>query len=83
MKDTIWRPKFKHGPCSYLFMKKGLGLELWCLAPLLTISAVSWRSVLLVEENRVPGENHRSAASHLKRYHITLDRLHVHRHDRN
>jgi hypothetical protein len=26
------------------------------------ISAISWRSVLLVEETRVPGENHRSAA---------------------
>ena len=26
------------------------------------ISAVSWRSVLLVEETGVPGENHRSAA---------------------
>jgi hypothetical protein len=23
-----------------------------------------WRSVLMVEETRVPGENHRSAASH-------------------
>jgi hypothetical protein len=28
------------------------------------ISAISWRSVLLVEETRVPGENHRSVASH-------------------
>ena len=28
------------------------------------ISATSWRSVLLVEENVVPGENHRPAASH-------------------
>jgi hypothetical protein len=28
------------------------------------ISVISWRSVLLVEETRVPGENHRSAASH-------------------
>jgi hypothetical protein len=26
------------------------------------ISAISWRSVLLVEETRVPGENHRHAA---------------------
>jgi hypothetical protein len=26
------------------------------------ISAISWWSVLLVEENGVPGENHRSAA---------------------
>jgi hypothetical protein len=28
------------------------------------ISAISWRSVLLVEETGVPGENHRSVASH-------------------
>ena len=28
------------------------------------ISVLSWRSVLLVEETRVPGENHRSSASH-------------------
>jgi hypothetical protein len=28
------------------------------------ISAISWRSVLLVEETGVPGENHRPAANH-------------------
>jgi len=28
------------------------------------ISAISWRSVLLVEETGVPGENHWPAASH-------------------
>jgi hypothetical protein len=28
------------------------------------ISVISWRSVLLVEETRVPGENHRPTASH-------------------
>jgi hypothetical protein len=28
------------------------------------ISAISWRSVLLVEETGVPGENHRLVASH-------------------
>ena len=28
------------------------------------ISDISWRSVLLVEENGVPGENHRHVASH-------------------
>jgi hypothetical protein len=28
------------------------------------ISVISWRSVLLVEEARVSGENHRPAASH-------------------
>jgi len=27
------------------------------------ISVILWRSVLFVEENRVPGENHRPAAS--------------------
>jgi len=29
-----------------------------------TISAISWRSVLLVEETGVYGEKHRPAASH-------------------
>jgi hypothetical protein len=28
------------------------------------ISVISWRSVLLVEETGVPGENHRSVGSH-------------------
>jgi hypothetical protein len=28
------------------------------------ISSISWQSVLLVEEIRVPGENHRPVASH-------------------
>ena len=30
----------------------------------INIPAMSWRSVLLVEETGVPGENHRPAASH-------------------
>jgi hypothetical protein len=29
-------------------------------------SAISWQSVLLVEETRVPGENHRTVVSHLQ-----------------
>ena len=29
-----------------------------------TISVISWRSVLLVEETGVPGENYRPNASH-------------------
>ena len=33
-------------------------------------SAVSWRSVLLVVETRVSGENHRPVASHWQTYHI-------------
>jgi hypothetical protein len=28
------------------------------------ISAISWRSVLLMEETEVPGENHRPVTSH-------------------
>ena len=28
------------------------------------VSVISWRSVLLVEETGVPGEDHRSVASH-------------------
>jgi hypothetical protein len=31
-----------------------------------SISIISWRSVLLVEETGVPGENHRPVASHGK-----------------
>jgi hypothetical protein len=30
------------------------------------ISAISWRSVLLVEETGIPGENQRSTACHRK-----------------
>jgi hypothetical protein len=29
-----------------------------------SISVISWQSVLLGEETRVPGENHRPAANH-------------------
>jgi len=32
-------------------------------APFNNISVTSWRSVLLLQETRVPGENHRPAAS--------------------
>jgi hypothetical protein len=38
-----------------------VGLGLWSLTPL---STISWRSVLLVEEIRVPGENNRPVARH-------------------
>ena len=31
------------------------------------MSGISWRSVLLVEETGMPGENHRPAVSHLCR----------------
>jgi len=35
-----------------------------CNATFNNISVISWRSVLLVEETGVPGENHRPVASH-------------------
>ena len=42
-------------------------LEVWFMkfnATFNNISVISWQSVLLVEEIRVPGENHRPVASH-------------------
>ena len=52
--------------------KVPLGLGLWCLTPLsLKFHAISWWSVLLVEETR---ENHRPAPAQVtdKLYHIML-----------
>jgi hypothetical protein len=37
------------------------------------ISAISWQSVLLVEETEVPRENHRAVASHLQTSYEYLD----------
>ena len=41
---------------------------LWCYAAVNAtfnnIPVILWRSVLLVEETRVPGENHQHVASH-------------------
>jgi hypothetical protein len=40
------------------------GIDFWCFnATFSNISAISWRPVLVVEETRVPGENHRPWAS--------------------
>jgi hypothetical protein len=37
---------------------------LWRLMSLSTIFHLSWWALLLVEETRVPGENHRPVATH-------------------
>jgi hypothetical protein len=39
------------------------------------ISVLSWRSVLLVEETELPGENHPPAANHWQIYHIIFYRV--------
>jgi hypothetical protein len=44
--------------------RQNIGLGLCCFTPLSIIFQLSWRSVLLVEETGVPGENHRPVASH-------------------
>ena len=41
------------------------------------ISDISWLSVLLVEETRVPGENHQPVAS--RTHNISGDRYRLHR----
>ena len=68
---------FGHGVCFSPI--NGFWLPLWHLQTLLivlmvlvmvfnatfnNISGISWQSVLLVEKTRIPGENHRPAASH-------------------
>ena len=37
---------------------------LWFNVTFNNISVISWKSVLLIEATRVPGENHRPVASH-------------------
>ena len=37
----------------------------------------SWRSVLLIDETRMPGYNHRPAEIHWKLYHIISHRVHL------
>ena len=47
------------------------------------ISAISWRSDLLVEETGVHGENHRSVGSHLQTLLHNVSSAHRHEQDSN
>ena len=55
-----------NGYCIYiLFLLYLFGIRVMMLnATFNNISIISWRSIQLVEETGVPGENHRIAASH-------------------
>ena len=58
----------------------------WCLvnATFNNISAISWWSVLFVEETGVPRENHRPAASHWQTLsHNVVSSTPHHEHDSN
>ena len=60
---TIFKDKFAimYKVCTF----EGVGVIVLVLnATFNNISVISWRSVILVEETGVPGENHRHAASH-------------------
>jgi len=47
-----------------IYIGKYLRFDFWCFnATFNNISAISWRTVLVVEEAGVPGENHRPWAS--------------------
>jgi len=51
---------FEHLSCFYYLRVRVVVVK----ATFNTISVISWQSVLLGDETRVPGENHRPVASH-------------------
>ena len=63
MRQGLWRLniKFIYNVDVYAI---AIGLGSWWLTVFKNISAILWRSILLVEETRVPGENHQLVASH-------------------
>ena len=72
----IWHSSKYIQGVSDLFMSQGLWVMVFN-ATFNNLSAISWWSVLLVEEIRVPGENHWSVTSHWQIYHIMLYRVHL------
>jgi hypothetical protein len=61
-KELFWRQYLYICSVGYRSSKEGSGL--WFYATLNNISAILWRSVLLVQETGVPGESHRPVVSH-------------------
>jgi hypothetical protein len=61
--NQIVPPPFLHSDMLELHVGWWVGLMVFN-ATFNNISAISWRSVLLVEENGGPGGNHRPVASH-------------------
>ena len=63
LEDTKWTIKNRKGQATNCQKKGWFGFMVFN-ATFNTISAISWRSVLLVEETEGPAENHRPFASH-------------------
>jgi hypothetical protein len=59
----------------YVWVLGGEGKIMVFNATFNNISAISWRSVLLVGETGVPGENHRPVASHWQLTHTYVNYL--------
>ena len=80
---SVWH--YKYGKCFFLIMEWFVEIEFKLRGKVMVmvfnatlkknISVILWRSVLLVEENGIPGD-HRSVASHWKLNHIMLYREH-------
>jgi hypothetical protein len=65
--DIILKQKQQKYLQASIICNVTVGFSVWFMmfnATFNNISVISWRSVLLVKEIRVPEENHRPAASH-------------------
>jgi len=62
IKNPLWQIIKQRISYEQIIIQRITGV--WCLTPFNNISVISLRSDLLVEETRVPEENHRPAASH-------------------